>query len=304
LKKIIAVTLGEPTGVGPEIIEKALSRYHPHHPVVILGNRRYYPDPDIRFISRIRDVKKGICFYDLENPDIRTDESFSYVQKAVDLALTGKVRALVTAPISKQKWMEKGIPFAGHTGYLAHRSGVNQYGMFFWSGNLKVLLFTVHVSLKEIFSFINRKSILDFLRFTHGELLRLFGKGFVFFISGLNPHAGEQGHLGTEEEKIIKPALKELKGEMKIAGLYPPDTVFTMAREVKDSVVVCWYHDQGLIPFKLFRDRPGVNLTLGLPFIRTSPDHGTAIDIAGQGIADPASMIEAIKLADQLIARE
>ena len=290
--------------MGPEIIEKTLSRYNPRHAVVILGNRRYYRDQDIPVISRIQDLKKGICFFHLENPDPRTDESFFYVKKAVDLALAGKVQALVTGPISKQKWMEKGIRFAGHTGYLAHRADIKKCGMFFWSENLKVSLFTVHISLKEIFSHIRKRNILAFLRFTHRELLQLFGKEFVFFISGLNPHAGEQGHLGTEEERIIKPAIMELKGEVKIAGLYPPDTVFTMARGVKDSVVVCWYHDQGLIPFKLFRERPGVNITLGLPFIRTSPDHGTAIDIAGQGIADPASMIEAMKLADNLLSRK
>lgn len=290
--------------MGPEIIEKTFSLYHPLHPVVILGNRRYYRDQDIRVISNIQDLKEGICFYHLDKPDDQTDESFACVRKAVDLALDGTVHALVTAPISKTKWMEKGIRFAGHTGYLARRANVKKYGMFFWSEDLRVSLFTVHISLKEIFSYIRKQKIRDFLRFTNRELRRLFGKEFVFFISGLNPHAGEQGHLGSEEKRIINPILKELKEEMKIAGLYPPDTVFSMARGVKDSVVVCWYHDQGLIPFKLFRERPGVNMTLGLPFIRTSPDHGTAIDIAGQGVADPASMIEAVKLADNLLARK
>lgn len=304
LKKIIAVTLGEPTGVGPEIIEKTFSRYHPKHPVVIIGSHHYSPDPEIRVISRIEKLEKGIFFYPLENPDDKTDESFAYVRKAVDLALAGKVQALVTAPISKQKWMERGIPFRGHTGYLAHRSGIKQYGMFFWSEDLKVSLFTLHISLKDIFPHIQKQRIIDFMRFLDQELGRLFGKKFNFFISGLNPHAGEQGYLGTEEEKIIKPALSKLEGEMNIAGIYSPDTIFPIALRAKDSVVVCWYHDQGLIPFKLSRERAGVNLTLGLPFVRTSPDHGTAFDIAGQGIADPASMIEAVKLADHLIGRK
>ena len=139
------------------------------------------------------------------------------------------------------------------------------------------------------------------MRFLDVELNRMFSKKFFYFISGLNPHAGEDGYLGSEERDIIIPAMDVLKAEMNINGIYSPDTVFLKAREAKNAVVVCWYHDQGLIPFKLLNIRSGVNLTLGLPFIRTSPDHGTAFEIAGKGIADPTSMTQAVKLADHLI---
>jgi 4-hydroxythreonine-4-phosphate dehydrogenase len=133
------------------------------------------------------------------------------------------------------------------------------------------------------------------------ELSRLFSRDFTFLVSGLNPHAGEEGHLGTEEIDEIIPAIRELKSEIIIYGPFPPDITFLKAKDIKDAVVISWYHDQALIPFKLLNIQSGVNLTLGLPYVRTSPDHGTAYDIAGKGIANPSSMKEAIRLAELLI---
>jgi 4-hydroxythreonine-4-phosphate dehydrogenase len=177
--------------------------------------------------------------------------------------------------------------------------------MFFWSGDLKVSLFTIHIPLKEIFKYIKKRKIIRFIRSLDQKLQNLFKQKFTFLISGLNPHAGEEGFLGREEIDEIIPALealKEKKGEeeVKTAGPFPPDIVFLKAREIKDSVVLSWYHDQGLIPFKLLNIHAGVNMTLGLPYVRTSPDHGTAYDIAGKNIANPASMTAAIKLAEKL----
>ena len=251
-------------------------------------------------ISGIHEVgEKGIYFYNI--PVSRnSDPSFEFVRCAVDLALEGKLQAVVTAPISKEKWLRAGIPFKGHTEFLAKSAGVPNYSMFFWSEDLKVALYTIHIPLKDIFQYIAADKIISFIRFVDGELSRLFKKKFSFLVSGLNPHAGEDGFLGVEEKEVIIPAIRALEPEMDIDGPYPPDTIFLKAREMKDSVVISWYHDQGLIAFKLLNLHCGVNLTLGLPYIRTSPDHGTAYDIAGKGIADPSSMKQAIRLAEYL----
>ena len=244
--------------------------------------------------------EKGHYLYEIDTAHV-PEPSFAYFQAAVALALAGQVDALVTAPIAKEKWLEAGIPYEGHTPYLAAATKARDHAMFFWSPSLKLLLFTIHLPLKEIFSAIKKEKINHFLTFADRELGRLFKHRFTFLVSGLNPHAGEHGFLGREEIDEIIPALNVLQEKIKIKGPFPPDTVFMKARHIKDAVVVCWYHDQGLIPFKLLHLYAGVNVTLGLPFIRTSPDHGTAFDIAGQGIANPGSMKAAIALAEKLI---
>ncbi len=231
-----------------------------------------------------------------------SDPSFEYVRAAVDFALNKQVTSIVTGPISKERWQKAGLKYKGHTEYLAERAGVKDHSMFFWSENLKVSLFTIHVPLKEIFMTITRRNVENFLKNLDHNLKYLFKKKFTFLISGLNPHAGELGLMGNEEEEIIKPALKTLQtnNDLSLAGPFPPDTIFLKALQTPDCVVVCWYHDQGLIPFKLLNLHRGVNITLGLPFIRTSPDHGTAFDIAGKNQADPSSMRLAIQLAQEL----
>ncbi len=255
-------------------------------------------------MQHIEDIReRGVYFYEVEDA-VGSEPSFEYVKTGVSFALKKKAAALITAPISKKKWLRAGIKYSGHTGYLAESAGIKDYSMFFWSKDLKVSLFTVHIPLQEVFEHIKKDKIVAFVRHVNRELLRLF-KGAApptYLLSGLNPHAGEGGFLGKEEEEEILPALEILAGEdkMDITGPFPPDTVFLQARERKNSVVICWYHDQGLIPFKLLNIHSGVNVTLGLPYIRTSPDHGTAYDIAGTGRANPSSMLEAIKLADRL----
>ncbi|MCX6554267.1 MAG: 4-hydroxythreonine-4-phosphate dehydrogenase PdxA, partial [Candidatus Aminicenantes bacterium] len=161
--------------------------------------------------------------------------------------------------------------------------------------------FTHHLPLRDVFARMRPEKIVAFVRLVNDELRRLFAREFTYLFSGLNPHAGENGHLGHEEEESIVPALRELQNEMPVAGIFPPDVVFAKARAMKDAVVIAMTHDQGLIPFKLLHAGSGVQLTLGLPFIRTSPVHGTAYDIAGKGIADPASMLAALRLAESLL---
>jgi 4-hydroxythreonine-4-phosphate dehydrogenase len=272
--------------------------------VVLLGQAGSLKDKSIPVISDINSVRDHNIYFLIVPPQKNTrksEPSYELVHTAIDWALRKKVQAIVTAPISKEKWLRAGIPYRGHTELLVKTSGIKNHVMFFWSENLKVALFTHHIPFNEISRYIQFPQILQFIRFVDHELSRLFRKKFSFLISGLNPHAGEDGFLGTEEKEVIIPAIQVLKKEMLIDGPFPPDTVFWKARDCSDCVVISWYHDQGLIPFKLLNLHTGVNLTLGLPYIRTSPDHGTAYDIAGQGIANPSSMTQAIRLAEYLV---
>jgi 4-hydroxythreonine-4-phosphate dehydrogenase len=300
------ITLGDPQGIGSEIVYKSLNRYKPRCAVLIIGDIDHYSDKSVHMISHLGEVQsRGIYFLNIDTHSLANgenrDPSFEYVNTAVGFALEKKVHALVTAPISKEKWLRAGIPYKGHTDLLAKTAGIKDYSMFFWSESLKVALYTIHIPLKEIFQHIHGNEMICFIRFVDRELFRLFKKKFTFLVSGLNPHAGEDGFLGTEEKDVIIPAVRALKSGINIDGPYPPDTVFLKARDMKDSVVISWYHDQGLIAFKLLNFHSGVNMTLGLPYIRTAPDHGTAYDIAGKGIANPSSMEQAIRLAEYLV---
>jgi 4-hydroxythreonine-4-phosphate dehydrogenase len=285
-------------------VYRGLCDYLPQSAVVIVGELEFYPDKSIRVISSIENIDgKGVYFYPVPRPATVSsyDPSYEYVKTGINLALEKKIHALVTAPVSKEKWQKAGIPYKGHTELLAQTAGVPNHCMFFWSEDMKVALFTVHIPLKEIFQHLNKEKIIRFIRFVDSELTRLFKKKFTFLASGLNPHAGENGIMGTEEMETIIPAIEALKPGIDIQGPFPPDTIFLKARTIPDSVVISWYHDQGLTAFKLLNIHSGVNMTLGLPYIRTSPDHGTAFDIAGKGIADPSSMTHAIRLADRLV---
>jgi 4-hydroxythreonine-4-phosphate dehydrogenase len=300
--KVIALTLGDPRGIGPEVIAKSLAAYSPSCSLAIVGCRRFFPDLDIRVIDHIAEIKAGeAAFLETGDGPAGTDLSYFWVKTAVELALRGEVQALVTAPVSKNKWLESGLPYRGHTDFLATVARDGAPAMFFWSPGLKVALFTHHIALREVFARLTREAIQAFTGLVAAELRRLFCREFTFLFSGLNPHAGEEGHLGHEEIDTIIPAIDALRAQIPVAGLYPPDVVFAKARAMKNAVVIAWTHDQGLIPFKLLQAVDGVQLTLGLPFIRTSPVHGTAYDIAGRGIADPASMLAAIRLAESLL---
>jgi len=300
--KVIALTLGDPQGIGPEVIIKSLAEYSPACSLVIVGARRFFPARDIRVIHNVAEINAGeTAFLEAGDGPAGADLSFFWVKTAVELALRGEVQALVTAPVNKNKWLGSGLPYRGHTDFLATVAKNGAPAMFFWSPGLKVALFTHHIALRDVFARISREGILAFVRLVDAELRRLFGQEFTYLFSGLNPHAGEDGYLGNEEIDLIIPAMNELQGQVPLAGIYPPDVVFAKARAMKGAVVIAWTHDQGLIPFKLLQAVNGVQLTLGLPFVRTSPVHGTAYDIAGKGIADPASMLAAIRLAELLL---
>ncbi|MBI4778751.1 4-hydroxythreonine-4-phosphate dehydrogenase PdxA [Candidatus Desantisbacteria bacterium] len=228
--------------------------------------------------------------------------SVEYIKTAVSLALSGKISKVVTAPISKEAIHKAGFSYPGHTQLLAELTSATEYAMMFYSGKLKVILATIHVALRDVPEIITTEMVLKTIRIADKSLRYNFGIGSpIIAVAGLNPHAGENGAFGKEDMEIIKPAIDlAVKEGIKASGPYPPDTVFLQAIEGKCDIVVAMYHDQGLIPLKLLAFDSAVNVTVGLPIIRTSPDHGTAFDIAGKGIANPQSMVEAIRLAARL----
>jgi len=227
--------------------------------------------------------------------------SMEYVKRAVELALEGKIEGLVTAPINKMAIKQAGYKFPGHTEYLAHLTNTHFYTMMLVGGVLRVVLVTRHLPLKEVSSRLSEELILRTIKLANdaGQML-----GFEhprIAVCGLNPHAGDGGVLGDEEESFIKPAITKAQQEgINAAGPLPPDTVFYKAYNGGFDFVVAMYHDQGLIPLKMLYFDEGVNVTLGLPIIRTSVDHGTAYDIAGQGIASEKSMVKAVEVAYSL----
>lgn len=308
----IGVTLGDPAGIGPEVIVGALSNPDSLPPAryVIYGDSRLVEQAERLSGLRLR-THPGVELRDLPQPGILPASrnpsetggraSFAWFEAAVRDAHRGGLEAVVTAPVSKESWSRAGLPWRGHTEYLEH----NYPGaiMSFWSQSLRIALLSHHLPLREALDRIQKKHILAFL-ISLGRSLEGFASGISsFLVAGLNPHAGENGILGNEEETEIRPAVAEARKKgMAVDGPLPPDTVFLQARGRPDRMAVALYHDQGLIAFKMEAFSTGVNATLGLPFIRTSPDHGTAFEIAGKNCADPSSMREALALAARFIA--
>jgi 4-hydroxythreonine-4-phosphate dehydrogenase len=219
----------------------------------------------------------------------------------VDDAQQGVVHAIATAPVNKEAFRLAGLPWAGHTDLLAHLTGAPHVAMMFYSEALRVVLATVHVALADVPRLLTRESLERTIDLTARELPR-FGIGAPRIgVAGLNPHAGEHGLFGREEELTIGPAIAACRSRgVDVSGPFPGDTIFVRARRSEFDVIVACYHDQGLIPVKLVAFGQAVNVTLGLPIVRTSVDHGTAFDIAGKGVADPESMITAVLLAARL----
>jgi 4-hydroxythreonine-4-phosphate dehydrogenase len=225
------------------------------------------------------------------------------IERATSLCLAGEASAMVTNPINKAALYQAGFHYPGHTEFLAVLTGaIGQQIMMLASPHLKVVPVTVHASLRASIAMLTTQMIIDAARTTATALRRDFGLARPrLAVAGLNPHAGEQGALGDEETTLIQPAINALRTDgLDVSGPWPPDTMFTPAARQRYDVAICMYHDQALIPLKTLDMDHGVNVTLGLPIVRTSPDHGTAYDIAGQGVADPSSLIAAITLAAEL----
>ncbi|MBF0491294.1 MAG: 4-hydroxythreonine-4-phosphate dehydrogenase PdxA [Deltaproteobacteria bacterium] len=288
----IGITPGDPRGIGAEIIEKALA----DESIRSLAEFVVYSNPPLPNPlpqgARESDVQAGHTV-------------ISYLDHAVADAMSGKIDAIVTAPITKKSLEAAGYPWPGHTEFLAEKSGGHKVVMMMAAPKLKVTLVTIHTPLKEVPLKITQEKISDTVRITFDSLKTYWGLDHPrVAVCGLNPHAGEQGLLGKEEIEIIAPTLERLRKEgYEVEGPCVPDAVFHDAYLGKYDAVVCMYHDQGLIPFKMLYFQEGVNVTLGLPIIRTSPDHGTAFDIAGKGIADASSMKAAIRLAVEMVEK-
>jgi 4-hydroxythreonine-4-phosphate dehydrogenase len=311
----LAISFGDPSGINSEILIKALDKLPKRNiAYIIYGSKKALEkakkltgvDLNIKAIKSINDVVKSgiylINLYDLDvefgSPSKETGKaSVIYLENAVKDVLEKKADALITLPISKQWIMESGFPYAGHTDYLAQVSGAKEYAMVLMCKKLKVALITTHIPLKDVPSQITKEKIISKVRLINREFKEKFGISKPkIAILGLNPHASDNGNIGNEELNIILPAVKTLREDgVDITDPLSPDTAFNRYKDF--DIYVAMYHDQGLIPLKLLCFRKAVNITLGLPFIRTSPDHGTGYDIAGKNIADPSSTIEAVKLA-------
>ncbi len=324
VKSLIAVTLGDPAGIGGEVALKALSLIAPKSKsnFVLIGDYRHWVSLAKKFKFRLpliwvndaelgRELKNGVAVLDMGGVKklqwgkisaANGAAAVRYICEGARLALEGEVDALVTAPISKEAIHKAGCPYPGHTELLATLSGNPSFAMMMVGGPFKITLQSIHVALKDSLASVKPDLVWEKLELTHKTIRKWFGiKNPRIAIAGVNPHAGENGAFGKEEIKILKPVIaKAQKLGWKVSGPHPPDTLFYWASKGNYDAILCMYHDQGLIPFKLAAFDSGVNLTLGLPFIRTSPDHGTAFDIAGKGIAKPSSMVAAIQLAEKL----
>jgi len=293
--------MGDPLGIGSEIILKALPKFRGPVRFLVFGDSRLLaelPTEELRSVA-LNSSSEGW------DPEGAGRASIAYLDHAMEAYAAGEIQALVTAPISKEHVQLAGFPFPGHTEYLAHRTQTKNYAMMMTGPKLRVVLVTIHEPLAKVPALLNPEKIAEVMELTHRTLKDWFGiEAPRIAVCGLNPHAGEQGLLGSEEEEIIAPAIALAK-ERGYGGEGPkvPDAVFHEAYGGRWDAVICMYHDQGLIPFKMIHFQDGVNVTLGLPLVRTSPDHGTAFDIAGKGIADSTSMEAAIDLAIKLTNR-
>jgi 4-hydroxythreonine-4-phosphate dehydrogenase len=283
----VAITCGDPAGIGPEIAAKASSD---SGVLAVCEPVLYGPPAGARFAYGQLSGEAGRAAYDA-------------ITRAVTDAQSGAVDAIATAPVNKAAFRMAGLPWAGHTDLLAHLTGAPRVAMMFHSEKLRVVLATVHIPLADVPRMLTREVMEETIALTACELPR-FGVGRPRIgVAGLNPHAGEQGLFGDEDERVIAPAVAASRQKgIDVRGPFPADTIFVRAMRAEFDVVVACYHDQGLIPVKLVAFGEAVNVTLGLPIVRTSVDHGTAFDIAGKGIADAGSMMAAVRLAARLAA--
>jgi 4-hydroxythreonine-4-phosphate dehydrogenase len=292
---VIALTSGEPAGIGPELCERIAAQDLGAR-VVVIGDRSLFKSGEVEHVP-------------LRHPAIagKLDPANSaYVLAVLDRAiagcLAGEFDAMVTAPVQKSVINDAGIAFTGHTEYLAEHARAAHVVMMLVGGGLRVALATTHLPLSEVPRAIQRQDLVKTLRVIHADLKNRFHIAHPrILVAGLNPHSGESGHFGHEDAEVITPAIADARAEgIDASGPLPADTMFVPHRLKGADAVLAMYHDQGLPVLKYASFGEGVNVTLGLPFVRTSVDHGTALDIAGTGRADPGSLIEAVKLAIQL----
>lgn len=321
---LIGITMGDPVGVGPEIICRAFARPDTSdglRPMVIGDAAVLKKGAETTGTTHLEitpvDSPEGATFekgrINVFNVSQLDSASLAWgrptaetgramidcITCAVDMAMAGRIDGICTAPINKTALKMAGSPYPGHTELLAQRTNTARYAMMMAGSRLRVVLVTIHVPLRDVPALISTRQIETIIALCDQSLKSRFGIPRPrIAVAGLNPHAGEDNMFGNEESRIIAPAVSEACAQgIAAAGPLPPDTVFYNAAGGAYDAVVCMYHDQGLIPFKMIHFADGVNTTLGLPIVRTSVDHGTAYDIAGQGSADPGSLVEAVRMA-------
>lgn len=316
----IAVTMGDPAGIGPEIIAKVAANggFASLHAFVIgdAGQlerelRQLQLDLRIRQIDRPEDAvfRPGILNVlslttlpvDLpygEVSPLSGQAAYTYICAAIALANQQRIAGICTAPIHKEALAAAGVCYPGHTEILAAQAGAENVAMMLVTPELRTMLVTIHCALRQAIEQITINAELRIIRLAHLALRQLGIASPRLAVAGLNPHAGEEGLFGDEDKLIIRPAIDQARHEgIDVSGPLPGDTVFAQARRGRFDLVIAQYHDQGLIPIKLLGIEHGVNVTVGLPFVRTSPDHGTAFDIAGKGVADSTSLLTALRTA-------
>ncbi|WP_120497091.1 4-hydroxythreonine-4-phosphate dehydrogenase PdxA [Kiloniella sp. EL199] len=321
--KPLAITMGDPAGIGPEIVVASLKKQPDSAKNIVFGCPNVMKravealkaDMTVSILDRIDDARfepdvieviSTSCFTSLPPYGKVAAEcgnaAYDAVVRSIRSAVDGKVSGIVTAPIHKEALSIAGIEYPGHTEILADFGGAERVAMLLGNDEIRTVLVTVHCSLSEAIKRADYDAQLSAIRLAHEGATALGFENPKVAVAGLNPHAGESGLFGREEIEIISPAIKAAqKEDIHVSGPWPGDTVFMQARKGKFDIVVAQYHDQGLIPVKYMGLENGVNITLGLPFVRTSPDHGTAFDIAGRGVADAASFETAINYAQQLV---
>jgi 4-hydroxythreonine-4-phosphate dehydrogenase len=313
----VALTSGEPSGIGPEIAVKARLALGAELPFFLIADPRHLPADAAVTLLREPEETAGVdparlpvlplAFAAEAVPGRPAPQNapgvIAAIERAVALVQAGRASALVTNPISKQALKDgAGFGFPGHTEYLAHLAGGVPVAMMLASDLLRVVPVTIHIPLADVPRALTTEAIETAVRLTDAALRRDFGIARPrIAIAGLNPHAGEGGHIGRDEIDRIAPLVARLAAAgLGVTGPWPADTLFHVAARTRYDAVVAMYHDQALIPLKTLAFDEGVNVTLGLPFVRTSPDHGTAFDIAGQGLANPASLIAALRMAARM----
>jgi len=323
-KPRLAITIGDAAGIGAEITLKALEQLTSSFVPIVIGDadfllkcsKKFGLFHEFEIVKRKQEIPDSTdkpVIYDLQNLEkpVRFGiesancgrAAAEYIEAAVQLCKEKKADAIVTAPISKKALQMAGYDFPGHTEFLAHLTETKDFAMSFFAGNLRTVLLSTHLPLVKAIRLVKKKNLIKLITFTDSEFKKLFCKKPKIAVAGLNPHASEKGMFGQEEQKEIIPAIEYCreKYDIDVSGPYSSDTVFLRAFGGEFDFVVSCYHDQASIAVKCLAFGDAVNVTLGLPFIRTSVDHGTAFEIAGKGVADASSMIAAIRLARDLV---
>jgi len=316
---IIGISAGDPAGIGLEVVLKAVPEFLDSTRLLLFTDSIHFDRSNTdntpsRWIANASEVTDEAVLFLLDVPEASElipwgeaslragSRASAYLRAASDAAMQGVIKAIVTAPVSKASI---GPHFKGQTEFLSEQAGASQFAMAFFAPTFKVVLATVHLSLKDALESITTKQYMELITFVNRELLRFGFPNLKIAVAAINPHAGEGGMFGREDMDVLEPAVRACAARgIRVSGPHSADSLYYRAHTGEFDVVIAPYHDQGLIPVKLIAHGNSTNVTLGLPYVRTSPDHGTAFQIAGQNLADPTGMTSAIRCAIDLLARQ